>query len=201
MKRYEIHTVETAEEILRAPVARIDSFRWMANGYEPRTEASMVCVRGQGFLARLTSFERDLRCECHEQDGAVCRDSCLEFFINFAPEKGGNYLNLEVNPIGTLHCKIGPGRAGRSLVPQEIERPHVNCTIQPDRWSADIFIPIASVEALFGKNTFPAGDLLRGNFYKCGDDTAFPHYGMWNPVQTERPDFHRPEYFGVFVIV
>ena len=37
---------------------------------------------------------------------------------------------------------------------------------------------------------------LRGNFYKCGDLTATPHWGSWNPVGTGAPDFHRPEYFG-----
>jgi len=23
-----------------------------------------------------------------------------------------------------------------------------------------------------------------------------PHYVTWNPVGTEQPDYHRPEYFG-----
>ena len=47
---------------------------------------------------------------------------------------------------------------------------------------------------------FGHGYTFRGNFYKCGDETAIPHYGMWNPVGTENADFHRPEYFGDFVI-
>jgi hypothetical protein len=35
------------------------------------------------------------------------------------------------------------------------------------------------------------------NFYKCGDDTSKRHYLSWNPVKTAKPDFHRPEYFGI----
>ena len=40
------------------------------------------------------------------------------------------------------------------------------------------------------------GKLFRANFYKCGDKLKIPHYLTWNPVPTEKPDFHRPEYFG-----
>ena len=37
---------------------------------------------------------------------------------------------------------------------------------------------------------------IRANFYKCGDKTAHPHFLSWSPVSTEKPDFHRPEFFG-----
>ena len=37
------------------------------------------------------------------------------------------------------------------------------------------------------------------NFYKCGDLTVNKHYLAWQPVGTERPDYHRPEYFGPMV--
>jgi len=43
--------------------------------------------------------------------------------------------------------------------------------------------------------------VLRGlkasaNFYKCGDKTSKLHYVTWNPVGTEDPDYHQPDYFG-----
>ena len=129
------------------------------------------------------------------------RDSCQEFFVNFAPERGEAYLNLEVNPLGTLHVKFGPGRVGRRPLPPELERPRVETDQQPAFWRAEIFIPLATIKSLFGKAEFVPGDVLRGNFYKCGDDAAFPHYGMWSPVLTEGPDFHRPEYFGELALV
>lgn len=34
------------------------------------------------------------------------------------------------------------------------------------------------------------------NFYKCGDDLPKPHYLCWNPIKSETPDFHLPEFFG-----
>jgi len=41
------------------------------------------------------------------------------------------------------------------------------------------------------------GKTVRANFYKCGDELQTPHFLSWNPVRTERPDFHRPDFFGV----
>ena len=201
MERYEIPTVERGEELSRAPIARVDCFRWTDNGYTPRTEARLVHVRRRGFLVRLTSWETARRAVCRVPDGEVYRDSCLEFFVNFAPERGEAYLNLEVNPLGTLHVKFGPGRVGRRPLPPELERPRVETDQQPAFWRAEIFIPLATIKSLFGKAEFVPGDVLRGNFYKCGDDAAFPHYGMWSPVLTESPDFHRPEYFGELALV
>lgn len=201
MERYEIPTVEREEELSRAPIARVDCFRWTDNGYTPRTEARLVHVRRRGFLVRLTSWETARRAVCRVPDGEVYRDSCLEFFVNFAPERGETYLNLEVNPLGTLHAKFGPVRAGRRPLPPELERPRAETELQPELWRAEIFIPLATIRALFGKAEFVSGDVLRGNFYKCGDDAAFPHYGMWSPVLTGEPDFHRPEYFGELALV
>ena len=41
---------------------------------------------------------------------------------------------------------------------------------------------------------------MKGNFYKCGDDTKYPHFGCWNEVVWEEPDFHRPECFGDLIL-
>ena len=36
---------------------------------------------------------------------------------------------------------------------------------------------------------------------KCGDDLTVPHFLSWNPIKTEKPDFHRPEFFGTVKFV
>lgn len=51
---------------------------------------------------------------------------------------------------------------------------------------------------IYGRDVRP-GQRAAGNFYKCGDETEFPHYGAWSPVRTLSPDFHRPEFFGTLV--
>jgi len=43
------------------------------------------------------------------------------------------------------------------------------------------------------------GRRVKANFYKCGDNMKTPHYLSWNPIGTERPNFHTPDYFGTIV--
>ncbi len=51
-------------------------------------------------------------------------------------------------------------------------------------------------EALFRhKITDWSGVEARINLYKCGDNLSHPHFLSWRPIQTDKPDFHRPEYF------
>jgi hypothetical protein len=40
------------------------------------------------------------------------------------------------------------------------------------------------------------GMTATGNVYKCGDNLPVPHFISWNPITTENPDFHRPDFFG-----
>ena len=39
-------------------------------------------------------------------------------------------------------------------------------------------------------------DRMGMEVHKCGDLTNHKHYLSWNMVQSEKPDFHRPEDFG-----
>ncbi|HEX9250722.1 MAG TPA: carbohydrate-binding family 9-like protein, partial [Ignavibacteriaceae bacterium] len=48
------------------------------------------------------------------------------------------------------------------------------------------------------KMKFKCDDAI-GNFYKCGDETEFKHYGMWSLIENSTPDFHLPEYFGKII--
>ena len=62
-------------------------------------------------------------------------------------------------------------------------------------WTLTIAVPLKvffhhNIENLKGK-------AIRANFYKCGDKLTVPHYLTWSPVETHKPDFHRPEFFGV----
>ncbi len=199
MMYYPVTIIRSEAHFPRAS-APLRHFAWENNGYEPRTEARLAYMPQKGFLLQMRSFETDLRSECRKEDGRVCDDSCMEFFVNFNPDFTDKYPNLEFNPSGTLHAKIGSGREGRQPLPKDVERPHVSCKVLPDRWIANVLIPISTVEALFGKSEFKDGDMFRGNFYKCGNKTKRPHYGMWNPVTTEKLDFHQPEYFGKLFI-
>lgn len=199
---YEIRTVADASALTAAPQTELTHFYSVGNGYEPQTTAAVIWVPGEGLYARMRCWETDPKADEKTEDGDVYKDSCMEFFLNCAPENGEDYLNLEGNAAGTLHCKYGRDRYERKAL-SEIGvnlRPTAKSRILPDHWEIDYFIPIKLIHAVFGKSTLVHGDRLKGNFYKCGDEAPLPHFGMWSLVCTEQLDFHLPAFFGDLVI-
>lgn len=202
MQTYRVRIVDDAAALDTAEKLYVNQFRVGAPEYRPNTTAQLVFLRDRGLLCRMETDEKDLRAEVTEFDGDTYQDSCMEFFINFAPEKGTGYINLEGNPIGTLHCKFGSDRYVRRPLTE------FGCTVRPttqaeqrdDGWSIRYFIPMELIRVMFGKESLQSGDVLHANFYKCGDLTAHPHYGMWNPVELEKLDFHRPDFFGRLIL-
>jgi hypothetical protein len=67
------------------------------------------------------------------------------------------------------------------------------------RWSLTLVIPLSVF--FHHKVASLAGTSFRANFYKCGDKLSNPHFVTWNPVGTEKPDYHRPEFFGTLKFI
>jgi hypothetical protein len=62
-------------------------------------------------------------------------------------------------------------------------------------WTLTLAIPF---DVFFDHNISNlTGKTFRANFHKCGDKLTLPHYVTWNPIETEKPDFHQPAYFGL----
>ena len=194
--KYEMPIVQNREEIGSAPVLQVANYRWAA-GYAPRVTAQGVFVKDQGFLIRMNCLEKTPKAVYTEPNSPVHKDSCMEFFANFAPETDNRYINFETNANGALHCKIGPDRGNRTpLSILEIPQPRLTACRDEESWSMELFVPLAGIAALYGRESYQSGDVIKANFYKCGDETAIPHYGMWNEIDLPQPDFHRPEFFG-----
>jgi hypothetical protein len=66
----------------------------------------------------------------------------------------------------------------------------------PVTWQLEYAVPRALFETCTGPLGDWAGQVWRGNFYKCGDETSRPHWGAWAPVSAV--NFHVPEEFGLF---
>lgn len=184
-----------------AETAEICNFRWVNNGYEPKTQAWMIFVEGEGFHVRLRSYEKNPLARFKNYMEPVCQDACLEFFFNFNPKNGNKYVNFEANPLGTLNSSAGDGRHGRVPV-KEIwgDLPEIKATIEEDYWQLEYCLSVDRLEKIFGTIDTSKGAKYRGNFYKCGDATTHMHYGMWSPVDLPQPDFHCPELFGELIM-
>ncbi len=178
------------------PVAEVGHFLWLS-GYAPKTTAQMVYIQDYGFLLRMTCAETEPLARYHAYMDPVYTDSCMEFFADWLGD--GRYINMEMNANGALLSAVGSDRHERTpiAIPAEGRIFPVEACAASDRWSVTAAIPLALLSRILGSTVEVShGFTFRGNFYKCGDETAIPHYGMWNPVGTEKPDFHRPEYFG-----
>lgn len=145
--------------------------------------------------------EKHIRAVHDKDNSPVNEDSCVEFFTKEVDSD--YYYNFEFNCTGT--CKAARHYKDRynseDLTEDEMKRIERFSSLETKgteksnnqtKWELLVKIPFS----LFGldKNKLP--EMISGNFYKCGDKTKEPHYVTWAPVITEKPDFHRPEFFG-----
>ncbi len=197
---YEIKTISSREELSQGNLAEISVYNW-DTAYQPKASAQLCYLKNQGFLVRLSCQEQNPRAVITEQNSTVCKDSCLEFFVDFAPEKPVGYINFECNVLGALHCFCGPDRHSRkAVVDMGCEQPAAEPFRTETEWGWELLIPLKLLKTIYGKDDFRPGDRIRGNFYKCGDDTEQPHHGSYTKIDAPRPDFHRPEAFADMVI-
>lgn len=207
MKSYTVKSVEgtpKAADFEKAGYAEINQYPW-GGAYRPAARGALL--RGKDrFYLRLEAAEpkENIRAQATGIFQSVHLDSCLEFF--FCPVQGrADYINLELNPAGALHIAVGPSRQQRELRRDvDIARLSVQPFQEEEnglcRWGVSLEIPFSLIAFLLGETEYQPGPVLQGNFYKCGDETPVPHYGVWNPIDWPQPDYHRPEFFGTIFV-
>ena len=157
---------------------------------------------GDWLMLRFDVAERYTAALVTEDNGEVWTDSCAEFFI--APDTG-MYYNFETTCIGRMLLGARKSRTEAEHASPEVLAGVKRYTTLPcgepfaeregdNRWSLTLAIP---PQALFRHAlTDWSGLKARMNLYKCGDNLSHPHFLSWRPIRTEKPDFHRPEFFG-----
>jgi hypothetical protein len=177
----------------------VDVINWDA--YPCRPEVKFYAAYAQSSLYLLFDVrENAVRAVNTAYHSPVYRDSCVEFFV----QRPGlpTYRNFEFNCIGAVLASVRESRTSfQYLSPEVMDSIRIDTSLPkepvaqdtPCHWQILIEIPFALLDI---PESDPAGTVLRANFYKCGDETQTPHFLSWNPIQTEQPDFHRPECFG-----
>jgi len=185
------------------PSLGIDHYLWLENGYRPPVEVKL-CYSRSFLHVRFQVEERRVRVKYLKFQDPVYKDSCVEFFIDAFPESRLGYVNFETNAAGTLLAAFGPDRFNRKpLWPEDLGGFDVSASVAGpldgehggDTWTLEYRVPLALFRKIYGLEVRP-GHRAAANFYKCGDETEFPHYGAWSRVDTPSPDFHRPDFFG-----
>lgn len=184
----------------------IDSFHWLAlrGNQKPKAFAKFCGVRSKGLFARLWCFENSPKTTYTDRDDPVYKDSCLEFF--FQPVTGRReYINIETNSRGVFLSQFGKGRMRRQFLQQLTPlAPEVsvfkNDAEKESAWGVEIFVPDALITELYHVEYHTAPGIIRGNFYKCADAAATPHYAAAFPVGDAILGFHNPGTFGKIIL-
>ena len=179
--------------------AEILDYPWLSLYPDHFFAAARVGLSDRGINVLMYAKEAPVRAKETKFGGMPCEDSCLEFFLCPFPEDGDKYFNIEINPIGTAHVGVGEGRHGRRVYDKPIEGLQINTCVSGAFWAVSFVIPNSLFVENFGK-TPTSGAEMKGNFFKCSGHELHEHYGCWNHVGTERPDYHRPEYFAPIAV-
>ena len=186
----------------KSPLNKVNWLEWNDFPYQPEVSFRIAHTDSLLFLKYYVK-EDHILARRTQPNSAVHRDSCVEFFMD--PLQDGNYYNFEFNCIGTTHLAYGPGRGKRTFIsPEDIEQKiktwstlgNESFEEKSGTFEWEMVISIPSSIFTFNRGMNFSGLISNANFYKCGDDTTKKHYLSWNPVKTQNPDFHRPEYFG-----
>ena len=155
----------------------------------------------EGLTVFFVCEEQNPRAEKTRHNTAVCCDSCMELFLQPAPRTDPHYINIEINPRGTVYCAVRTCREDGVLMDEEaIAELKVETRVLPDRWEIRYRLEAEWIRRYVPDYRHERGQILRANMYKCGDETPCPHYGAFAAIAWEQPDFHRPEFFAEFVL-
>ena len=183
--------------------AHVDIFPWhgAAGDYHPVTKAR-IAVCEDSLMVFMETSETGTRAEETDFSRQVHTDSCMEFFLMPDPENSAQYINWEFNPARAVCLCIGTHRYDRHEIRLENYREYfqVKTITHNDGWSLEYCIPLAFLRSCFPALELKKGHVMRGNFYKCGDKTARPHFGCWSPIDLPKPDFQCPGFFGDLII-
>lgn len=191
---------------------RLDCLNWPADWpYKPSVEFRIGYDDG-GIHLEWTVDEQTIRAKQGMPGGEVYEDSCVEFFFKPSADDP-HYYNFEWNAIGNLYLAWRTGRFDPEKAPAEVlalVKTEASCGSVPfaerpsdGPWTLKVFIPVEALwhglgedgQAADGCGRGLSGLRARANFYKCGDGLTVPHFVTWAPIATEKPDYHRPEFF------
>lgn len=142
-------------------------------------------------------------CRNFANQSPVSDDSCVEVFIK--PVDGGEYWNFEFNIAAFINGSHRLVRNAKTPLTEEecasVKRsasPAVTAPVfsdEPAEWTFTVSIPWTVLGVKPHK-----GMRMTGNFYACAGKAPHPYYLSWAPIDTDKPDFHRPEFFGDFIL-
>ena len=205
LKKEDKKSFSDISKILEAKtyLEKIDHVSWEDFPSQPKVLFRSAYAKNTIFL-KFYVQEDKVSAKRTQINSEIHKDSCVEFFFAIGDDE--NYYNLEINAIGTVHLAYGQGRNNRTFIPSHIISSEIktystlgNTPFESTQDSCgwEMLVCISSSAFFYHPSVTLDGLEARGNFYKCFDDSEKKHYLSWNPVETKKPDFHKPGFFGI----
>ena len=197
MNTYTLKKVNGAPDWASVPAAQIT----IPYGGVSTVQAwAKLCWDESGIYVNMQAKEASIRCEELEPLGAVCEDSCLEFFIR--PTEATNYFNFEYNFACNVYLGYGAenGQLIRLILEDQKATFRAASYKTDDGWGITYHIPFAFINQFFPHFKAYEGLQLYGNFYRSGEKAEAPFGMSWNEIEPTGTSFHCPTYFGRLVL-
>jgi hypothetical protein len=192
-------------------IAAIEIMHYMGTipKFQPRVKVKMMYDEENIFVIFQVQ-DRYVRCLTTKYNNPVYQDSAVEFFFSPDSSQPLLYFNLETNCGGTplMHYNLEPRKEFLELDTADIKQIEIAHSLpqiidpeisDPVTWTLEYRIPLAILEK-YSQITHPEnGVVWRANFYKIAENNSNPHYITWSVVEIEKPDFHKPEFFGKLI--
>lgn len=180
------------------------SFPWWTSGKKEQTVARMLWDDEFLYVAYQCD-DAHVSAEQTEHDSRVYLDDCVELFTAPNPQRPSDYFNIEMNVNAAILDRHHPNGPGTPETPnwnsQGVQiATTVNGTLNDDSdtdqgWILEVAIPFTNFEHVTGRAHPQDGDVWHLNLNRLGGRTN-PQHSQWSPGRTEKPAFHRPEFFG-----
>lgn len=197
----EVMAAMLEDEYLKVEWGGIFNNNWAADyPYAPSTKF-WIAHNDESLFLKFKVEEQFTKAEVEKDGGAVWTDSCVEFFVSF---DDSGYYNFEFSCIGKKLLGFRKCKDSAEYASQEV-LDSIKCysTLGSEcfaersgdnAWELTVAIP----KQAFFAHDFKTleGLFAMANVYKCGDGLSKPHFLSWNPIKSETPNFHLPQYFG-----
>jgi hypothetical protein len=194
---------------LEIPALRIDQYAGEKPAHFPKVLAKLAYDEDALYLIFQVD-DRFVRALAENYQDDVFEDSCVEFFFTPGEDISQGYFNLEMNCGGTALFHHQKGRKVDELPVSEADFDQVQIAhtlpkiVDPEieeaiTWVIEYRLPFVILSNYARVDVPKRGRSWRANLYKCADSSSHPHWLSWSPVDTPKPDFHRPEFFGKLI--
>ena len=197
---YLVQTITSLEQLKECEIFHIDHYQW-TEGYMPKAYGRMGLLKDYGLIIRMTALEKNPLRTYTKEDDPVYKDSGLEAFLNFAPDnERPQYLNFEMNANGAMLSAFGYANDRKFLINHTPIRPICEAMLEEDSWEIVLRIPMELICSMYQIKPLQPGDSFTCNFYKICEAPEFEHYASYAPINSEKPNFHLPEFFEKAII-